>query len=144
MMSKPLMIGDLAAATGTKVTTIRFYEESGLMPKAVRTKSGRRTYGKPDILRLTFVRRSRELGFGLDQVRMLLSLADDHDRPCSEVSHLAERHLGEVDRKIADLVALREELSSLISQCRQGTVADCRILEALGPQEALATSHSAK
>ena len=139
-----LAIGELARAAGTAVETVRYYEKIGILPKPARTAGNYRSYGRAEVARLSFIRCARDLGFGLDQVRTLLSLADDHDRPCSEVDTLARRHLGEVDRKIADLVALRKELSNLISQCRQGTVADCRILEALGPQDEFATNRSAK
>ncbi len=84
--------------------------------------------------RLSFIRRSRDLGFSLDQVRALLDLSDDRDRPCEAIDVIAKEHLAEVERKIADLRTLRRELSSMIDQCRCGTVADCRIVEALSPQ----------
>ncbi|MES2000876.1 MAG: helix-turn-helix domain-containing protein [Pseudomonadota bacterium] len=134
-----LVIGELARAAGTAVETVRYYEEIGILPKPARTAGNYRSYGSGEVARLSFIRRARGLGFGLDQVRTLLSLADDHGRPCGEVDDLAQKHLSEVDRKIGDLVALRQELSSLISQCRQGTVAACRILEALGPLSECAT-----
>lgn len=139
-----LAIGELARATGTAVETVRYYEKIGILPKPARTAGNYRSYGRAEVARLSFIRRARDLGFGLDQVRTLLSLADDHSRPCGEVDDLAQKHLSEVDRKIADLVALRQELSSLVSQCRLGTVAECRILEALGPQSEFTTTHSTK
>ena len=128
-----ITIGQLAKATGTVVETVRYYERIGLLPKVARTAGNYRSYGSYEVARLSFVRRARDLGFGLDQVRTLLSLADDRERPCSEVDFLARQHLDAVDQKIADLTALRGELSSLIAQCGSGLVADCRILEALGP-----------
>lgn len=128
-----MTIGQLAKATGTAVETVRYYEKIGLLPKAARTAGNYRSYGNAEVSRLSFIRGARDLGFSLDQVRMLLSLADNRDRPCGEVDALARQHLDAVDRKIADLMALRTELSGLIAQCRQGTVADCRILEALAP-----------
>ena len=128
-----MLIGELARRTNSRVETIRFYEREGLLPTAERTAGNYRSYGEVHLKRLSFIRRSRDLGFSLDQVNTLLSLADDRDRPCGEVDAIARHHLEAVDRKIADLTALRSELSSLIAQCGRGTVADCRILEALGP-----------
>ena len=132
-----LTIGQLAKATGTATETVRYYEKIGLLAKAARTAGNYRSYGSAEVSRLSFIRRARDLGFSLDQVRTLLSLADDRDRPCDEVDALARQHLDTVDAKIADLTALQGELSSLITQCGRGTVADCRILEALGPRDQL-------
>lgn len=133
-MFSGLSIGKLAKATGTAVETIRYYEKIGLLPDPPRTSGNYRSYGPGEVSRLSFVRRARDLGFGLGQVRALLELADDRQRPCEEVDVMARSQLEQVERKIADLQALQHELASLISQCRQGTVADCRILEALGPR----------
>lgn len=129
-----LSIGDLARLTGTKVNTIRFYEEGGLLPQAERTSSGRRIYRDADTQRLAFIRRSRSLGFPLDAVRELLALADDTDQPCEAVDRIARAHLAEVDRKIADLSALRSELARVMGSCSHGTVADCKIIETLAPR----------
>ena len=128
-------IGEVAKATGTAVETVRYYERIGVLPKPARTAGNYRSYGNAEVARLSFIRRARNIGFSLDQVRTLLSLADDGDRPCGEVDALARQHLNAVDRKIADLTALHGELSSLIAQCGRGTIADCRILEALGSPE---------
>lgn len=134
MKSGNLTIGELGRLTGTKVETIRYYERIGLLAAPERTAGNYRTYGPDHLNRLSFIRRSRDLGFSLDQVRALLDLSDDRDRPCEAIDVIAKEHLAEVDRKIADLRALRRELSSMIDQCRCGTVADCRIVEALSPQ----------
>ena len=128
-----LTIGELAKATGTKAETIRYYEKIGLMPAPDRTRGNYRSYGAAELGRLSFVRRARDLGFSLDHVRALLDLADDRSRPCGSVDALAREHVAEIDRKVADLTALRRELSALLSQCQQGTIAECRIIEALGP-----------
>lgn len=128
-----LKIGDLARETGTVVETIRFYEKIGLLPAPGRTSSNYRAYDASHLQRLSFIRRARDLGFSLDQVRELLSLTDDHDRSCEAVDGLARQHLAEVDRKIEDLTALRRELGSLVDQCGHGSVSECRIIEALGP-----------
>lgn len=135
-----LSIGQLGKVTGTVVETIRYYEKIGLLPKPPRTAGNYRNYGPADVSRLSFIRRARDLGFGLGQVRTLVALADDRNRPCEQVDSLARAQLEQVEQKIADLHALRKELSSLISQCRRGTIADCRILEALAPRSISATS----
>lgn len=132
-MSKVLMIGDLAAATGTKVNTIRFYEEIGLLKPATRTASGRRTYGQADFRRLRFVRHARKLGFEIHEIRSLLALSDQPNRDCDEVNTIAAGHLADVEAKIVRLELLREELERMASLCAGGTtVASCRVLETLG------------
>ena len=124
-------IGQLGKATGTAVETIRYYEKIGLLPKVARTSGNYRSYGDEDVDRLTFIRRSRDLGFAIEQVRALLSLADDSEQACGDVDRLAKAHLAEVERKIADLSALKAELSATIERCRNGTISQCQILKAL-------------
>jgi Cu(I)-responsive transcriptional regulator len=133
MHTKLLAIGDLARRTGTKVETIRYYERIGLLPAPSRTSGNYRAYGPEHLGRLSFIRRSRDLGFPLEQVRALLGLADDRKQDCAAVDLIAREHLSEVERKIADLTALRRELQDLIGQCGHGTIAECRIIEALSP-----------
>ncbi|WP_184036506.1 MerR family DNA-binding protein [Sphingomonas endophytica] len=128
-----LTIGDLGKATNTKVETVRYYERIGLLPKPVRSSGNYRTYGAAELGRLSFIRRARDLGFSLDQVRALLSLSDDRTCDCAGVDRIANEHLREVDRKLADLTALRRELKAVIESCDGGTVAECRIIEALAP-----------
>jgi DNA-binding transcriptional MerR regulator len=134
-VSNTFSIGALARATGTKVETIRWYEREGLLPASARTSGNYRVYRRTHLEQLSFVRRARDLGFSLEQVRDLLRLADHKDWSCEDVDGIARRHLGAVERKIADLEALRRELADLIGQCGHGTVAECRILEALSPAE---------
>ncbi len=129
-----MKIGELARSTGTKVETIRFYEKIGLLAAPGRTEGNYRDYSQPHLARLSFVRRARDLGFTLDQVRALLTLADDRSQPCSAVDTVARAHLEQIDQKIADLQSLRRELGGLISQCGRGVIAECRIIEALGPE----------
>lgn len=131
---KPLMIGDVAAATGTKVNTVRFYEEIGLMPRAVRTESGRRTYGKPDILRLAFIRHGRAMGFSIDEIRSLLALSGEPDRDCADAAAIARRHLGDVEERIRRLKRLRVELTKITESCDGGRAADCSVIEAIAAQ----------
>jgi len=129
----PLVIGELAERTGTTPEAIRYYERVGVLPTPARAGGGRyRRYGPADVERLGFVRRARELGFSLEEVRDLLGLADQPGRPCAEVDHLARAHLARVNEKLARLEALRDELERAIGACRGGrAVADCRILGAL-------------
>src|SRR3546814_6807299 len=106
-----LTIGDLGKATNTKVETIRYYERIGLLPKPRRTVGNYRDYGSAELGRLSFIRRARDLGFSLDQVRALLRLSDDRSCDCADIDRIAEAHLHEVDRKLADLAALRRDRS---------------------------------
>lgn len=138
-----LKIGALGRATDTNVETIRYYERIGLLSKPPRTDGNYRAYGAPDLNRLSFIRRARDLGFSLDQVRALLELSDDKARDCATVDDLARAHLAEVERKIGDLEALKAALSDLIASCCGGTVAECRILEALAPSALPATGPAA-
>jgi Cu(I)-responsive transcriptional regulator len=126
-----MKIGELARLTGTKVETIRYYELIGLLPAPARTAGNYRAYGNEHRQRLAFVRRARDLGFSLDQVRELLGLADKRDQSCDAVDQIARAHRDTVDRKIAELRALRKELDRMIGQCRHGVVADCLIIEVL-------------
>ena len=130
---KGMSIGELARATGTKAETIRYYERIGLLPRPARTESNYRTYGVADLARLSFIRRARSLGFGIEQIGALLDLSDNRERSCAAVDELAQQHLSTVESKIADLTALRRELSDVIGQCRRGTIAECQILDALAP-----------
>lgn len=134
-MSQPLTIGGLSAATDTRPETIRYYEKIGLLAAPARSSSNYRTYRAADVARLRFVRRARELGFPIDQVRALLDLADQRGRDCATVDAITQAHLATIERKIADLTALKTTLADAIGACRGGTVADCRILEALAPRE---------
>ena len=130
-MTKMLMIGDLAAATGTKVNTIRFYEDIGLMRPAARTAAGRRTYGEPDLRRLRFIRHARALGFETGEVRSLLALSDRPQSDCGTATQIARGHLRDVERRIVQLGRLRRELKHIAASCEGGSASDCRVLEAL-------------
>lgn len=130
-----LTIGELAARTGCTAEAIRYYEREGVVPRPARAGAGRyRQYGDADVQRVAFLRRARELGFSLAEVRELLAFNDgDPARSCGDVDLLARAHLAQVDAKIAQLNALRDALAGVIDQCRGGlAVADCRILGALG------------
>jgi len=126
-----MRIGQLARATGTKAETIRYYEREGILPVADRTDSNYRDYSDDHLATLTFVRRARELGFSMAQVRELLALSDRNDKPCQDVDQLVQRQLMEVERKIADLAALRDELGQMLRSCEADKIGECRIVEIL-------------
>ena len=129
-----MKIGELAHATDTKVETIRYYEGAGLLAPPARTGGNYRSYGTDELLRLSFIRRARDLGFSLDEV----ALADDRDQPCSAVDAVASGHLATIERKIADLSRMRDELARIIGGCRLGNIGDCKIIATLGPMRSIA------
>ncbi|MGB3042271.1 MAG: helix-turn-helix domain-containing protein [Xanthobacteraceae bacterium] len=134
MSANNLTIGQLARETGTKAETVRFYEKSGLLPVPSRTKGNYRSYDRAHLNRLSFIRRARDLGFSLDQVRTLLALSDDRNQSCAAIDTVAKEHRTEIERKIADLQSMKAELDRMIDQCGCGVVADCRIIESLSPR----------
>lgn len=125
-----MKIGDIARRTGLKVETVRFYESEGLIEAPRRSDGNYRLYDQSHLNRLSFIKRSRDLGFTLDQVRDLLRLADDPRGSCDAVDELAVLHIGEIDRKLADLQTLREEIVKW-GRCDATTIADCRLIDAL-------------
>ncbi|HEV7276561.1 MAG TPA: helix-turn-helix domain-containing protein [Devosiaceae bacterium] len=126
-----LAIGELASRAQVKVPTIRYYEQIGLLPKPPRTESGQRRYGVEQVERLRFVRRARELGFEIEDIRELLAMTAQPQASCHQADSIAHAHLHEVDRRIASLGALRSELARMIDECGHGRVCDCRIMEVL-------------
>jgi Cu(I)-responsive transcriptional regulator len=133
-MKAGMTIGDLAKATGVKIVTIRYYEQAGLMPAPSRTEGNYRTYKPEHLRRLQFIRRLRDLGFGLERVRDLLRLASDGNQACDDVDRMTHEHLADVEEKIRDLQKLASELRRLSRCCKGGgQIADCRIVEALSP-----------
>lgn len=125
-----LTIGKLSKATAVKVETIRYYERIGLLGTPSRTDAGYRTFSERDAARLRFIKRGRELGFSLEEIRTLIELADQPGRSCGEVDRLVLEHLAEVRQRIADLRRLEAELQRLAG-CSESSVAECRIIEAL-------------
>jgi DNA-binding transcriptional MerR regulator len=105
-----MRIGELAAATGTTTKTLRFYEESGLLPTAERAANGYRDYGPEALSRLDFIRRGRAAGLTLAQIREVIDIRDAGDAPCHHVYQLLVARLEDLDRQIADLEVLRESL----------------------------------
>tara|TARA_R110002012_G_scaffold55317_2_gene141214 strand:- start:2300 stop:2728 length:429 start_codon:yes stop_codon:yes gene_type:complete len=136
-----LTIGVLAKKTGTKVQTIRYYEQIGLMPEPGRTTGGQRRYGDTELDRLAFIRHSRQLGFGLEAIRELLDLSDHPDRPCAEADSIARRQLKQVEQRMARLEALKTELERMIHECSGGRTADCQVLTVLRDHSECLTEH---
>lgn len=126
-----LTIGDLARQTDCKVQTVRHYEQLGIMPKPARSPGNQRLYGKPDADRLAFIRHARELGFPLPTIRELRELSDKPHESCCAVDEIVRVQLREVEGKIARLRAIRAELQRMIRRCRQGEIAQCRVVEVL-------------
>ena len=134
-----LSIGELGRVTRTKVVTLRYYERIGILPEPARTEGNYRIYSQEHMRRLSFIRRCRDLGFTLSQVRELLRLSSQENQACSEVDRITAQHLTEIEQKIADLTRLAGELRRLSACCQgQGIIADCRIIEALSPETAQA------
>jgi len=116
-MTGTISIGGLSKATGVNIETIRYYERIGIIPAPPRTEAGHRIYDAHHTGRLNFVRRGRQLGFTLDQVRTLLNLADGGGDSCAKVKAMTLEHLADVEQKISDLQSLAEVLSAHATQC---------------------------
>jgi DNA-binding transcriptional MerR regulator len=129
-----LSIGALAREAGVKVPTIRYYEQIGLLEVPPRTEGQQRRYDAEAVRRLNFIRHSRELGFEIDDIRELLSLSAQPNRPCENADKITARHLDAVDLRIKQLTALRNELKRMLDDCHGGCVAECRVIDSLsGP-----------
>ena len=120
--------------SGLPAKTIRYYEEIGLLSPA-RGDNGYRSFSESDLHKLTFLARSRSLGFSLDDCRQLLSLYDDDARSSADVRDLAVRHIADVDRKLAELKEIRSVLSKLVSACEGDNRPDCPIMDSLSGHE---------
>lgn len=125
------LIGALSERTGVHIETIRYYEKIGLVPAPPRTEGHQRVYDAGHLKRLSFIRRSRELGFSLDEIRGLLGLVRGHDLTCGEVKAMTEQHIADIRRKIKDLKKLERVLTAVAAQCNGNAVPDCPILDAL-------------
>jgi DNA-binding transcriptional MerR regulator len=147
--SNAMTIGGLADETGCSVPTIRYYEEIGLLPAASRRAGGHRMYGAADLRRLSFIRRCRDFGFSIREVRQFVDLAGSPGRDCTAARDLAKVHLVEVRRKLKELRALEHSLKTFVddcdAQCAGGPAAACVILQDLAaPAQASCCSRAVR
>src|SRR3974390_978959 len=126
-----LSIGELSKQSGVNIETIRYYEKIGVMPAPDRRANGYRAYGADHLKRLSFVRRSRQLGFSLEEIRGLLRLVDGEAYTCAQVRALTLDHLAEIRCKIADLKRLKRVMEEMAAQCSGGKTPECPIVDAL-------------
>ncbi len=134
-------IGDLSAHSGVKVPTIRYYEQIGLIDAPARTEGNQRRYGGAELDRLRFIAHARDMGFPMESLKSMLSLASRRDAPCARVDALVEQHLAEVDERIEQLTRLRGELAGMLTSNHHGTVAECRVVEVLSDHEHCSCEH---
>ena len=128
-------IGEVAEASGLPAKTIRYYEEIGLV-RPSRGANGYRRFGPREMERLSFIGRARSLGFTIEDCRALIALRDDRERASADVKALTEEHIGRIEHKIAELVAMRETLEDLARRCRGDGGPDCPILSRLTGEDA--------
>ena len=133
-MSQGYTIGELSRESGVNVETIRYYERISLLPKPVRSAGGYRLFNDAAVKRLRFVRRGRELGFAIDEIKTLLQLADHPEQPCDAADSIARAHLAEVEGKIKDLLSMREALGKMVN-CKSNSAEHCRLIETLDQRD---------
>lgn len=133
-------IGEAARASGVSAKMLRHYEAIGLLPPARRTEAGYRLYGEQDVRLLQFIHRGRALGFSLEQVANLLALWQDKDRASADVRRLAAAHIDELERKIAELEAMKRTLQALAQSCHGDQRSDCPILDDLASHDPCSNS----
>lgn len=131
--SRHFTIGSAARRAGVGIDTIRYYEREGLLPPPQRRASGYRDYGDATIERLRFIRRAKDLGFTLEEIRELLTLSSDRERGVRDVKRRAEARLAGIEERIRELQKVRRGLKQLIAACPgHGPLEHCPILRALG------------
>ncbi len=123
--------GQLARRTACNGETIRYYEKIGLLPPPRRSAGGRRLYDEKDVRRLVFIRRCRELGFRLDDIRGLLRLVDGGQYTCAEILALTHAHVAQIRTKIRDLRRMERVLTAMMADCKGGAAPECAIIDAL-------------
>ncbi|QDT52750.1 HTH-type transcriptional regulator HmrR [Caulifigura coniformis] len=137
-----LTIGRLARAAGVGVETVRFYERQGLLAEPERRSSGYRNYGEAAIARLQFIRRAKELGFTLSEIKSLLELRRDPSSTAADVRRQARQKIEEIDEKVRSLQQIRAALMRLVDECHgHGPLSECPIVDAMehGPGTTVAT-----
>ena len=131
MKSRRITRGVLAQQSAVNSETIRYYERIELMPNPMRSEGGHRLYNNNHLKRLIFIRRCRELGFSLEEIKNLLGLVDTGEYSCDEVKLQTEAHLKDVQQKVRDLKKMESMLKDLVAECRNGKLSSCPIVEAL-------------
>ncbi len=126
-----ISIGELSRLTGVNIETIRYYEKIRMLPAPPRTEGGHRIYGPAEARILTFIRRARELGFAIDEIRALLDLGGPGKASCGEVREIAAHHLDDIRAKIVDLQKLERLLATTIAKCSGKKAPDCPVIEIL-------------
>ncbi|MBA4344201.1 MAG: Cu(I)-responsive transcriptional regulator [Methylibium sp.] len=126
-----MTIGDAAARSGVSAKMLRHYESLGLLPKVARTEAGYRLYSDSDVHTLRFIRRARDLGFSIAEISELLALWQDRRRASSEVKRIAKSHIADLERRLAEMQAMKLALEQLVSCCRGDERPDCPILDGL-------------
>jgi MerR family mercuric resistance operon transcriptional regulator len=134
--AESLPIGQLSRLSGVNIETIRYYERIKMLPPPPRTGSGRRIYDSTHLRTLVFIRRSRELGFSLDEIRALIRLGGPAKATCREVREIAAHHLEDIRAKLSDLKKLERLLASTVARCSGRTAPDCPVLDILDIQRA--------
>ena len=129
-----LPIGELSKRSGVNIETIRYYERVKMLAPPPRTASGRRVYDSTALRVLVFIRRSRELGFSLDEIRALLRLGGPEKASCREVRDIAAHHLEDIRAKLGDLKKLERLLAKTVARCSGKTAPDCPVLDILDIQ----------
>ncbi len=132
-----MKIGELAKAAGTTVETVRYYEKEGLLPEPDRGLNNYRSYGPPHMERLRLIRNCRALDMTQDEIRAILSLADDHRSGCGPINEIFDEHISHVDERIAELTQLKVQLSDLRQRCMSAKpqAEDCGILHGLSEMQ---------
>lgn len=130
-MTGTVAIGEAAQRSGVSARMVRHYEGLGLLPAVARTESGYRQYGEADIHTLRFIKRSRDLGFSMEEIAELVGLWHNRRRASASVKRIAQKHLGELEQRIADMQAMRNTLSHLVHCCHGDARPDCPILDDL-------------
>lgn len=145
MSKTELSIGALSKLASCSVSTIRYYEQTGLIPEAERSLSGHRYYQERDVQRLAFVRRCRELDFPIEQIRLLMPLLDNRERQCGELRDLAHEQLMRVRSKLDELTKLENTLTDFVKSCDTdcpgGVAKDCTIIENLSKPNVISSGH---
>ncbi|MGN6324078.1 MAG: MerR family transcriptional regulator [Dyella sp.] len=131
-----LTIGTVAKRAGVPIDTIRYYEREGLLPEPLRRASGYRSYNETAVRQLRFIRRAKDLGFTLEEIRDLMALSSDRRGGVKAVRKRAEQRLASIDARIAELMRIRQGLQQLVEACPgHGDPEHCPILRALADEE---------